>query len=114
MVIEGENVPHFSKMSGDKMRAPNSLSNVSQIFGDIKKWQQAVHSQCKNPELASPSRTTTPSENTALMIMMSKQAKPVHAHTFPMQNISWSRPPAPGAHVHKVLQQVLKPRDLVA
>ena len=45
---------------------------------------------------------------------MSKQAKPVHAHTFPVQNSSWSGPPAPSAHVHKPLQQVLKPRDSVA
>ena len=37
MVIEGENVPHFSKMSGDKMRAPNGLSNVFQILGDTQK-----------------------------------------------------------------------------
>ena len=37
MVIEGENVPHFSNMSGDKMRAPNGPSNVFQILGDIQK-----------------------------------------------------------------------------
>ena len=28
MVVEGENVPHFSKLSGDKMMAPNGPSNV--------------------------------------------------------------------------------------
>ena len=114
MIIEGKNVPYFSKMSGDKMRAPNGTSNVFQILGDIWKWQQAVHSQCKNPELASPFRTTTPSENTAPMTLMSKQAKPVHVHTFPVQNTSWSGPPAPSAHVHKLSQQVLKPKDFVA
>ena len=37
MVIEGENVPHFSKMSGDKMRTPYGTSNVFQILGDIWK-----------------------------------------------------------------------------
>ena len=37
MVMEGKNVPHFSKMSGAKMRAPNSPSNVFQILGDIQK-----------------------------------------------------------------------------
>ena len=37
MVVEGENVPHFSKMSGDKMRASNGLSNVFQILGEIWK-----------------------------------------------------------------------------
>ena len=114
MVIEGENVPHFSKMSGDKMRAPNGPSNVFQILGDIQKLQQAIHSQCENPKLASPFRTTTPSENTALMTTMSRQEKPVHAHTFPMQNTSWSGPPAPSAHVYKLPQQVLKPGGLVA
>ena len=35
--MEGENVPHFSKMSGDKMRAPNGPSNVFRILGDIQK-----------------------------------------------------------------------------
>ena len=43
-----------------------------------------------------------------------KQANPVYAHTFPMQNTSQSGPPAPSAHVHKPLQQVLKPGDSVA
>ena len=38
MVIEGENIPHFSKMSGDKMRAPSGPSNVFQILSDI--WKQ--------------------------------------------------------------------------
>ena len=31
-----------------------------------------------------------------------------------MQNTSWSGPPAPSAHVHKPLQQVLKPGDSLA
>ena len=37
MVVEGENVPHFSKMSGDKMREPTGPSNVFQILGNIRK-----------------------------------------------------------------------------
>ena len=112
MVVEGENVPHFSKM-----RAQTGLtgpSNVFQIFGNIQKQQQAVHIQCENPELASPFRTTTPSENPAPMTAMSKQPKPVHIHAFPIQNTSWSGPPAHSAHVHKPPQQVLKPGDSVA
>ena len=36
-MVVGENVPHFSKISGDKMRAPNGPSNVFQILGDIWK-----------------------------------------------------------------------------
>ena len=73
MVVKGENVPLFSKMSGDKMRAPSGVSNVFQILGDIQKQQQAVHSQCENLELASPFRTTTPSKNTALTTVTSRQ-----------------------------------------
>ena len=45
------------------------------------------------------------------MTATAKQANPVHA--WKVQNTSWSGPPAPGAHVHKLLQQVLKP-DLFA
>ena len=101
-------------MSGDKMRAPTSPTNVFQILGDIWKQQQAVQSQCKNPELASPFRTTTPSKSTTLTTVMSKQAKPVHVHTFAIQNTSWSGPPAPSVHVHKPPHQVLKPGDSVA
>ena len=37
MVVKGENVPHFSKMNGDKIRASNGTSNVFQILGDIWK-----------------------------------------------------------------------------
>ena len=37
IVVKGENVPHFGKMSGDKMRAPHGTSNVFQILGDIQK-----------------------------------------------------------------------------
>ena len=96
------------------MRAPTGLSNVFQILGDIEKQQQAVHSQCENPELASPFRTTTPSKSTAPMMAPSKQAKTVKVHPFPVQNTSWSGPPAPSAHVHKPPQQVLKPEDLLA
>ena len=112
-MVKGENVPHFSKMTGDKMRAPNGTSNVFQILGDIWKQQKTIHSKCKNPELESPFRITTPSK-TALTMVTTKQVNPVHAHTFPVQDTSWSGCPAPGAHVHKLLQQVLKPGDSVA
>ena len=46
IVVKGENVPHFGKMSGDKMRAPNGTSNVFQILGNIWKQQLAIQSQC--------------------------------------------------------------------
>ena len=112
MVIDGDNVPHFDKMSGDKMRAPNGTLNVFQILGDIQKQQLAIQSQCEIPESASPFRTTTPSKP-ALMMVTAKQANPVHVNALPMQNTSWSGPPAPCAHVHK-LPQVLKPGDSLA
>ena len=95
------------------MRTPNGTLNVFQILGNIWKQQQAIHSQCENPESTYPFRTTTPSK-TALTTATAKQVNPIHAHTFPVQNTSQSGPPAPSAHVHKPPQQVLKPRDLVA
>ena len=76
--------------------------------------QQGIHSQCENPELASPFRTTTPSKTATMVTTKQGTLMSVHAHTFPMQNTSWIGPPAPGAHVHKPPQQVLKPRDSVA
>ena len=84
-MVVGENVPYFSKISSDKMRASNGPSNVFQILRDIQKCQ------CKNPESASPFSTITPSK-TAQMTVTTKQANPVHAHTFPMQNTSWNGP----------------------
>ena len=95
------------------MRAPNGTLNVFQILGYIQKQQQAVHSQCKNPESASPFRTTTPSKP-ALTTVTEKQADLVHVNAFPMHNTSWSGPLAPSAHVDKPPPQVLKPRDLLA
>ena len=65
------------------------------------------------PEMATPFRTTKPS--TPVMTAMSaKQANPVHVNALPVQNTSWSGPPAPGAHVHKLPHQVLRPRDSLA
>ena len=65
------------------------------------------------PESESPFRTTTPSKP-ALMTPTAKQANPVHVNALPMQNTSWSGPPAPCAHVHKLPKQVLEPRDSLA
>ena len=64
IVVKGENVPHFRKMSGDKMREPNGTSNVFQILDNIQKQQLTVQSQYDSstvPESASPFRTTTSS-----------------------------------------------------
>ena len=115
-MVKGENVPHFGKMSGDKMRALNGTSNVFQILGNIQKQQLAVQSQYNSntiPESASPFRTTTPSKP-ALMISTAKQANPVHVSAWEIHNTSQNGPPAPCAHVHKPLPQVLKPGDLLA
>ena len=117
MLVEGENVPHFKKMSGDKMRAPTGPSNVFQILGDIRKLQQAVD-QSENPVQSLSFRTTTPSKNTGQLMttVTSTQennfSKAIRA--FPIKNTAQSGPPAPCAHVHKPPKQVLKPRDSVA
>ena len=108
MVVDGDNVPHFDQMSGDKTRVPNGTSNVFQILGDIQKQQLTIQSQCKILELASPFRTTRPSKP-ALTIVTAKQTNPVHVIAWGMQNTSWSGPPASCAHVHKPPPQVLKP-----
>ena len=63
MVVEGENKPHFSKMSGDKMRASTGQTNVFQILGDIQKQEQAIQSQCKEPESRPPFRTINNNTN---------------------------------------------------
>ena len=106
IVVKGEYVPHFSKMSGDKKRngtvngTSNGTPNVFQILGDIQKQQLAIKSQCDSstnlivPESATPFRTTTPSAP-ALTMMTAKQADPVHVNSLPMQNTSLSGPPAP-------------------
>ena len=68
----------------------------------------------QNSSIGLPFRTTTPSKSTTPMTGTSKQAKPVHACTLPVQNTSQSGPLAPSAHVHKLLQKVLKPGDSLA
>ena len=120
IMVKGENVPHFSKMREAKRNGTsNGTSNVFQILGNIWKQQLAVQSQYNSstipivPELATPFRTTT-SSAPALMMAAAKQVDPVHMNALTMQNTSWSGPPAPDAHVHKLLPQVLKPSDLLA
>ena len=120
-MVKGENVPHLSKMSRGKTGngTLNSTSNMFQILGNIWERQRAVQCQYDSstiptvPEPATPFRTTTPS-TPAMTIATAKQADPVHVNALPMQNTSWSGPPALGAHVHKLPPQVLKLRDLLA
>ena len=143
IVVKGDNVPHFSKMNGGKTGnstpngmsngifyvntanctasgTPSGMSNMFQILNDIQKRQRAVQCQYNSsmtptaPEMATPFRTTTPSSTPATTTMSAKQANPVHVNARPVQNISQSGPPAPGAHVHKLLKQVLKPGDSLA
>ena len=47
-------------------------------------------------------------------MVTAQQANPVYVNALPMQNTSQSGPPASSAHVHKLPQQVLKPRDSLA
>ena len=108
MIVEGENV-HFQKMNGDKMRSPTSTSNVFQILNQLQKQQQAVD-QSKKPVQSISFRTTTPSKS-ALILMTETQGNnyPKQVPAFPISNTSWRGPPAPSTHVHKLLQQVLRP-----
>ena len=65
------------------------------------------------PETETPFSTTTPS-TPAMTAMTAKQVDSVHVHTLPVQNTSWSGPPAHCAHVHKLLKQLCKPGDSLA
>ena len=42
-----------------------------------------------------------------------KQADALHVNALPVQNTSWSGPPAPCAHVHKLPPQILKLGELL-
>ena len=125
IVVKGENVPHFSKMSESNTRnstsngTSNSTLNVSQILSNIQKQQLAVQNQSDSctipidPEFKTPFRTTTPSMPAPMMVT-AKQTDPVHVNALPMQNTSQSGPPAPGAYVHKLPPQILKPGNSLA
>ena len=58
-------------------------------------------------------RTTRPSAQ-VMTVTTTKQVDSVHVHALPVQNTSWSGPPAHSAHVHKLPKQVLKPGDSLA
>ena len=49
---------------------------------------------------------------TAMSTQENNSSKAIQA--FPIKNTAWSGPPAPSAHVHKLLKQALKPRDSIA
>ena len=63
--------------------------------------------------MKTPFRTTIPSAP-AMTATTAKQVDSVQVHALPVQNTSWSGPPAHCAHVHKLPRQVLKPRDSLA
>ena len=125
IVVKGENVPHFSNMTGGNTGnstlsgTSNGTSNVFQILNDMWKRQRVVQCQYNSstiptvPELATPFRTTTPSTPASTMATV-QQENPVHVSTWGTQNTSWSGPPAPCAHVNKLLPQILKPRESFA
>ena len=112
-------ISYVNTGNGTASGTASSTSNVFQILNDIWKRQRAVQCQYDSsttptvPEMATPFRTTTPSAP-ASMTVSAKQAHPAHVNARPMQNTSRSRPPAPSAHVHKLLPQVLKPGDSLA
>ena len=141
-VAKGDNVPNFSKMNrgrtgngtshgmqngisyvntgnGTGSGTLDSMSNVFQILNNIRKRQRAVQCQYNSsmvptaPVMETPFRTTTPS-TPAMTAMTAKKVDSVHVHTLPVQNTSWSGPPAHCAHDHKLPRQVLKPGDSLA
>ena len=114
-VVKGENVPDFSKnRSSPPHGTGSSTSNVFQILNNIQKRQRVVQCQYNSSpvakELQAPLRTTTP----FTPAMTAEQVDSVHVHTLPVQNTSWSGPPAHCAHVHKPPKQVCKPGELLA
>ena len=94
----------------------DGTSNVFQILNDMWKRQRAIQYQYNSstvptvPEMETPFRTTTP----CAQAMTAKQVDSVHVHALPVQNTSWSGPPAHCAHVHKPLRLVLKPGESLA
>ena len=68
MLVEGENVPHFKKMSSGKMRAPTGPSNVFQIMHELQSQQQA-NNWSENPVQSIFFRTTTPFKSASKLTM---------------------------------------------
>ena len=97
IVVKGENVPYFTKMSGSNTEdgtsssTSNGMSNVFQILNDIWKRQRAVQCQYDSStiptvlESATSFRTTTPSAPAPMMATM-QQANPVRVSTWGTQN----------------------------
>ena len=83
IMVKGQNVPHFSKMSGDKMR--NGTSNIFQILGDIQKQQLLVQSQYNSRVGISFQDHHT--FNTSTDNGDSKQVNPVYVNALPMQKL---------------------------
>ena len=104
--------------NGTVSGTPDSTSNIFQIQQDIWKRPRAIQCQYNSstvrtvPEMETSFRTTTPS-TPAMTAMTAKQVDSVHVNMLPVQNTSWSGPPAHCAHVHKLPKQVCKPGDLL-
>ena len=117
MVVKGKNVPHFQKMSCDKMRALTGPSNVFQILNQLQKQQQVVD-QSENPVKSISFRITTPSKSASKLKMTAtgtpRNNLPTTTKAFPINGTAQSGCPAPSTHVHKLLKWVLKPGDSVA
>ena len=86
MVVEEEKVPHFQKMSGDKMRAPTSQLHVFQILNQLQKQQQAVD-WSENPVQSISFRTTTPSKSASMMMTETQENNSIkQVQAFPVNN----------------------------
>ena len=114
MLVEGENVPHFKKMSSSKISALSGPSNMFQILNELRNQQKAAD-QSKSPVQSISSRTTTPSESTLKLMMTATSIQEnislMTTQAFPIKTTAWSGPPAPSAHVHKPPRLALKPEN---
>ena len=67
MLVDGENVPHFKKMSNGKMTTFPGPSNMFQILNELKSQQQADN-QSRNSVQSISFRTTTPSKRASKLM----------------------------------------------
>ena len=112
-------ISYVNTRNGTVSGTPGGMSNVFQILNDMWIKQRAVQCQYDScmvptaPEMETPFRTTTPSAP-AMTAMTAKQVDSVHVHTLPVQNTSWSGPPAHFAHVHKPPKTGTQTRRLIS
>ena len=111
MLLDGENVPHFKKMSSSKMSALSGPSNVFQILNELQNKQKATN-WSENPVQPISFRTTTPSKSASKLTMTATNTQEnissMATQVFSIKTTAQSRSSAPSAHVHKPPRSALK------